>query len=361
MPRERRTKGAGDLRAACLLVLAGLLAPAACAPRETSSGAGAAESEAALQLQGPAYGTLWHLTVVPQGELDTADLLTEMQAVLERVDARMSTWRADSELSRFADAPAELPFPVSTETALVVTEALRVWQLTDGAFDPTVMPLVDLWGFGPAGRELPAPTEAQLLAALAQVGADKLSVVDDALVKSVDGLALDLSAIAKGYAVDALHDRLHALGQTRFLVEVGGELRTSGEAPGGRPWRVGIDRPATGGTPGTSLQAVIAPDGRSVATSGDYRNVRTLDDGRFSHTIDPRTGRPVEHDLASATVLAPTCMEADAIATALMVLGADAGLALIESLPDVDAFLVLRVEAGYAVLASSGFPEPLED
>ena len=181
------------------------------------------------------------------------------------------------------------------------------------------------------------------------------------LRKEVDGLQIDLSAIAKGYGVDAVCVRLKELGHLNALVEVGGELRTMGNADGDRPWRIGIDRPTTmGPSMGESLQAIIEVGERAIATSGDYRNWREVDGVRISHTIDPRTGRPVDNTVASATVLAPSCMEADALATALMVLGPEQGLKLIETMSGVEASLILREDGIYLVESSSGFPAPVQ-
>jgi thiamine biosynthesis lipoprotein len=175
--------------------------------------------------------------------------------------------------------------------------------------------------------------------------------------KRVDGLRLDLSAIAKGHGVDAMAQALDRLEVSHYLVEIGGELRSKGVASGGVPWLVGIDAPRFGQGPGRPLQAAVPLQDRSIATSGNYRNYRVFDGKRYSHTLDPRTGRPVEHDLASVTVLAPTCREADAWATACMVLGADAALAIIESYEDLECYLLVHDGEDFVGRTSSGFPE----
>lgn len=353
---------AGGLRVACLLLFA--LALPGCGGSEAPEGRHLSHPHTA-QLHGETMGTAWNVKVRVPAAFDDAPLEAEIQAVLDRVDERMSTWKPDSELSRFNAAPAGA-FEVSEETADVVAAALRVWARSEGAFDPTVMPLVDLWGFGPAGREVEPPDEVALAAALAHCGADKLRVEGSALHKELDALQVDLSAIAKGYGVDAVCARLGELGHEDFLVEVGGELRTGGNANGERPWRIGVDRPPPPGagglmsTPGTSLYATVEVGERAVATSGDYRNWREVEGVRLSHTVDPRTGRPVANRVASATVLAPNCMEADAYATALMVLGEEAALELVESLPGIEALLILREDGYFSSRRSSGFPAPLD-
>ncbi len=326
-----------------------------------------------VHLHGETMGTSWNVTVsrVPPA-FDSGPLEKEIQLVLDRVDGRMSTWNPESELARFNAAPAGR-FGVSRETENVVREAMRTWARTDGAFDPTIMPLVDLWGFGPAGRAVDPPSDEAIAEARKRTGVKQLHTEGKMLRKEIDGLQLDLSAIAKGYGVDAVCVRLKELGHRNALVEVGGELRTMGNADGDRAWRIGIDRPTAmgpgmdpgagfgmGSPLGESLQAIFEVGERAIATSGDYRNWREVDGVRISHTIDPRTGRPVNNTVASATVLAPTCMEADALATALMVLGPEQGLKLIESLAGVEASLILRDDGLYLVKSSSSFPAPVE-
>jgi thiamine biosynthesis lipoprotein len=341
-------------------------------------------------------GVEWHVTLSIRPDThgtDGAVILGAIQEALARVDQRMSTYKADSEISRFASAPAAQDFAVSAETAMVVAEALRISALSDGAFDPTVMPLVDLWGFGPAVASAQAPTEAELAAALEICGWQKLHVETAAtpplanastpinasrptsanmsvsegvsaraenlatLRKDVAGLRVDLSAIAKGYGVDAVCAALQQNGYSDYMVEVGGELRTSGLSPKGTAWRIGIDAPQDMSAMGQSLQAVLELGTIAVATSGDYRNFRMVDGKRVSHTIDPRTGLPVIHELASVTILAPNCMLADALATTCMVLGPTLGMQLIESLADVECYMILREGEQLITQSSAGFPE----
>jgi len=273
-------------------------------------------------------GTTWSVKTgarpdsVPAGRLER-----EMEGVLARVDAHMSTYRADSELSRFNRAERTDWIPVSTETALVVGEALRVAELSSGAFDPTVAPLVELWGFEPHPNPAIPPSRAKIAAALERVGHRLVEVREapPALRKRRPDVALDLSGIAKGYAVDALAEELAALGFPDFLVELGGELRAAGRGPDRRHWRIGIERPLGGRGP---MQAAVAVDGVGIATSGHSRNFVARDGVRYSHILDPRTGEPVPQVVASVSVMAATAMRADALATALAVLGPEPGMAL---------------------------------
>jgi thiamine biosynthesis lipoprotein len=317
------------------------------------------ESERALtEVSGRALGTTW--TVKLAGGLDLSAqrvLVADLSKPLARVDALMSTWRDDSELSRFNRVGEGVPFAVAPETFAVLEIAQEASARSGGAFDATVLPLVDAWGFGAAERS-GAPPSTQVLAALrAQVGYEKL-VLDPArstVAKSVPGLRCDLSAVAKGYAVDLLAERLIDLGHTSFLVELGGELRGKGRRPEGRAWRVAIEEPDVAGR---RVHRIVTLEDLALATSGDYRNYYEVEGRRVSHTLDPRTGSPITHSLASVTVVHPSAAWADAWATALTVLGPEAGYALAqkEGLPAY--FLVRRPEGGFEPRMTPAF-EPL--
>ncbi len=274
---------------------------------------------------GATMGTSYSVRVVENAPVSTARL--ELKLLQAKVDQRlgeinrlMSTYDTESELSRFNQHQGKGWFSVSRETAHVVEFALKVASETGGAFDPTVGPVVNLWGFGPdKNQELP-PTEANLAAARLLIGYTKLAVRADppALRKSHPGLYVDLSAIAKGFAVDEISKLLSKLGFVSSMVEIGGEVRTQGSKPGNSPWRIGVEKPDA---KGRSLLEVFRLHDAALATSGDYRNFFEHKGIRYSHTIDPTTARPVQHQLATVSVLAETCLEADALATALLVLG----------------------------------------
>lgn len=292
-------------------------------------------------------GTTWQVSLVSPPAA-AADLDREITAVLDRVDAAMSTWRADSALARFNRNRQTGPQKLPRELLHVVAAALDLAEKSDGAFDPTVLPLVDLWGFGPSGTRAGVPAEAEIERALARTGWQRLTLDRAAgtLAKSDPDLQIDLSAIAKGYGVDAVAARLLELGCRDWLVEVGGEVRCSGSNVQGGPWRIGIDRPEPMAPPGRRIEQVVELSGLALATSGDYRNFRDFDGRRFSHTIDPRTGRPVEHALASVSVIAADCMHADGLATAISVLGPEKGWEFAAGLDGVEVLLVSRNEDG---------------
>lgn len=274
-------------------------------------------------------GTGFAVRVVAEGlgEPRLAALREAVEGALARVDGRMSTWRPESELSRFNRHRSTAPFPVSADTLAVFRHALEISEVTGGAFDVTVAPLVDAWGFGPAGRPAAFPDNVDIERLRARVGYRQLEL--DAAASTIRKLqpevAADLSALAKGYAVDQVADLLRGERVESYLIEVGGEVRARGRSERGDAWRVGIERPVSGPP---ALQRQFGLRDLALATSGDYRNYYRLDGRRISHTIDPRTGRPVAHELASASVLDPLCIRADALATALEVLGPEDGFAL---------------------------------
>jgi len=284
---------------------------------------------AVRDFSGATMGTRYTVRLVDDswalgGSFDIAIIQKHVDQRLGEINRLMSTYDAESELSKFNQHTGNDWFSVSDETATVVKFALRVAADSDGAFDPTVGPAVNLWGFGPKKTRPRLPSDEQIAAVLARVGYDQLEVQQNppALRKSNPTLSLDLSAIAKGYAVDAISDLLAEEGYDRSMVEIGGEVRTRGLKPDDLPWRIGIEKPDTGGR---SIQRIVELRDAALATSGDYRNFFERDGVRYSHTIDPTTGRPVQHRLATVTVVADSCMEADALATAVLVMGDQRG------------------------------------
>ena len=295
-----------------------------------------------LELAGSALGTTFKVAVVePAATLDRTGLEAEILATLARIDELASTWRSDSELSAFNAVQSAEWLPVSPEFCAALAAALEISDMTSGAFDITVGPLVNLWGFGPDGPVTEPPTDAAIAAALELVGHDKLHTDCERGVarKDLGALYVDLSGWAKGRAVDAVSATLDTSGVDNYLVEIGGELRVRGHNSERRRWAVGIEAPSTSQR---VPRAIIRVTNTSVATSGDYRNYFQHGGTSYSHTIDPRTGRPVAHDLAAVTVVHPENAFADAMATALLVMGPEAGPKLAEDLGIAAYFLVRR-------------------
>jgi thiamine biosynthesis lipoprotein len=265
--------------------------------------------------------------------------------ILQEVNQQMSVFDPQSEVSRFNRYQKLDWFPVSKPTVAVLTEAQTISKKSGGAFDVTVAPLIEAWGFGAARNRNQVPS-GELIASLRErIGYQKLAVRLDpaALKKEVATLSVNLSAIAKGYGVDKVAVYLRGVGFRHFLVEIGGELRARGQNLQGSPWRIGVATPQTE----LGIQTVVPLSNRAMATSGDYRNYFKVEGKRFSHTIDPRTGRPVNHTLASVTVVHKFCTLADAWATALHVLGPEEGyrLAEKEALP---VLFIIRSDSGFS-------------
>jgi thiamine biosynthesis lipoprotein len=317
------------------LLAACLLAPAAEPP--------AAEL---VTLAGRTMGTVYSVKFLqPSAPVAVEQARREFGAVLELLEQAMSTYREDSEVCRFSAYRGDDWFAVSADTARVVAEALRVSELTGGAFDVTVDPVVRLWGFGPRRETGEPPPEPAIVEARRKVDWRKLQARLDppALRKTLPEVSVDLSAIAKGYTADAVAGCLEKLGAMNYLIAISGETRALGHGQQGRPWRVGVDKPLDDGR---TIQRVIELKDKAISTSGDYRNFFTDDGRRYSHVMDPRTGRPVTHNLASVTIVADTSARADALATGLMVLGPDVGytLAVKRGWP---CLLILRSGGGF--------------
>ena len=282
-------------------------------------------AEEPLVITGPTMGTEYTIKLfgVPDG-LGEAELKSGIESTLDEINTAMSTWQDDSEISQFNNSDGSDWFEVSADTAEVVAEAIRINETTDGAFDVTVNPLLKLWGFGPFDRPERIPTAEEIAAVQGDIGCEKINVHRDppALRKGRPKVQIVLSGIAKGFAVDRVVEWLDEQGVSACLVEIGGEVRAHGTKPDGQPWVIGIEKP----TPGErSVQRAVELSNRAMATSGDYRNYYEKNGRRYSHTIDPRNGQPIAHRLAAVSVVADSCMTADAVATALMVLGPDTG------------------------------------
>jgi thiamine biosynthesis lipoprotein len=297
---------------------------------------------------GLTMGTTWSAKVVHDAPLP------DLQVELDRVVAQMSHWEPDSDLGRFNRAPAGTWHALPAEFATVIDYALDVSRDTGGAYDPCAGALVNLWGFGPERRFDQAGFYAPSADAVNAVLAARHAVQFDEATRRLyqpGGVQLDLSSVAKGFAVDQLARCLRMQGVAHFLVEVGGELRGAGIKPDGQPWWVALE-----GVPGAQAASatVAALHGLSLATSGDYRRFFSYGSGRASHTLDPRTGYPIANDVASVTVLHPSCMAADALSTSLTVLGADAGLAFAEA-RNLAARFLLRRPGALAELTTSAY------
>lgn len=309
---------------------------------------------------GETMGTTYEVKVVAEGigEERRVELADAIVGVLDEVNGKMSTWLKESEVSRLNRVGAREPFAVSPETFEVLALSKKLVGETRGAFDMTVGPLVDAWGFGPAGRQAEPPGEEELAGLLERTGSELLDLDAASLTvtKGLDQLRVDLSGVAKGYAVDRISEALAEAGAGRHMVEVGGEVRTRGLNQQAGPWRIAIQMPDLGGQ---RHELVVPLSDLAMATSGDYRNYYEVAGRRVSHTIDPRTGRPIEHNLASVSVVATDCARADGLATGLNVLGPE-GVSLAEELGVAAYFLFREADGEFSRRMTPAFAELFE-
>lgn len=314
-----------------------------------------------IRISGPAQGTTYSVTVMnPPPRMTREELEKATTRIIDKIDRQMSTWRDDSEISKFNAADAGRWIDVSPGLAQLTARALEMGRETNGAFDVTLAPVLAVWGFGSgATRPTKLPNADELAAAREKTGIGLIEVrtKPPALRKKSPFMQLDLAGIAQGYTVDRLADQLDRMGAQRYLVELGGELYAGGSKQDGKPWRIGVEKPESGVR---EIERVVNLADAGMTTSGDYRAYFELDGRRFSHTIDPRTGRPVAHDLRAVTVVAVDATTADAMATALLVMGPEAGRRYADN-HDIAALFVRGHEQAYTETHSKGFTRYLKD
>lgn len=301
-------------------------------------------------------GTTYHITVVAPFWSSLSRLEQLIREELLALNQSMSVYDPKSEISRFnamTDTVAELE--ISDRFADVLEISNDVWRRTRGAFDPTVFPLVKLWGFNSDGSPK-LPDAAAIEAAKQRVGFDRVRFdARNRIGKTIPNVGIDLSAIAKGYGVDRVAGVVRHAGYTDFIVEIGGEVFAAGRKSDGQPWKIGINYPDVAAPPDLVYRTLLLSD-RAVATSGNYRNFQNIEGKRYTHIIDPQTGTPIDNGVASVTVLADTCALADGLATGLMVMGPEQAIPLVEQWPGVDClFLVKDAEGKLIEIASSSF------
>ncbi len=296
-------------------------------------------------LQGKTMGTYYNVTYRDsENRIDNDNLHNQIDKLLQEINQSMSTYIDDSELSLLNRNSINTPVAISEELFHVIKTAQYISVITRGAFDVTVGPLVNLWGFGPEPR-IAVPDDGAIESTLARVGYEKL-VLDETknnIARTSDLMYIDLSALAKGYAVDRIAQQLDLRGIQNYLVDIGGELRANGNNKQQKAWQIGIEKPDPYAR---NAQTIVQLNNMAMATSGDYRNFFERDGNRYTHTINPATGRPVTHQLASVTVIHEDCMHADALATAMLVMGKDAGMALANQL-EIPIYMISRSDNGF--------------
>lgn len=294
-----------------------------------------------LSIAGFTQGTTYHMTYqCPTA--DTIDLKPEVDALLADFDMSLSTYIDSSNISRIN---RNLTDKADTHLENVFNESYRVYKISDGAFDITVGPLVDAWGFGPGRKQ--TMSQEVIDSIMPFIGMDKVRIVDGRVEKDNPGIELDLNAIAQGYSVDVVADFMAEKHIKNYMVEIGGELCAQGVSPRGIAWKIGIDRPNFGNqTPGKNLQAVIDISGKALASSGNYRKFYEVDGKKIVHTIDPRTGYSKMSKLLSATIVTDKCITADALATTCMALGLEKAKKFIQDQDDVEALFIYGDDDG---------------
>ncbi len=306
-------------------------------------------------LDGKTMGTFWRVSLVGVAPEREAAMREKIQAQLDADDQLLSTWKNDSALMQFNHATTTSPWPVSEAMSDIVTLSLRIGQKTQGAMDVTVGPLVNLWGFGPNKQPVKTPSEDDIAQAKRRVGLSHLTVHQSAqgqyLQKDIPDLFVDLSTVGEGYAADHLARLMEQEGVSRYLVSVGGALVSRGTNAEGRSWRVAIQQPTDREN---AVAAIVDINGHGISTAGSYRNYYELDGKRLSHVIDPATGRPIQHTLVSATVIAPTALEADGWDTGLMVLGPEKAKALALE-QKLAVYLIVKEPKGFTTWMSPQF------
>ncbi len=300
------------------------------------------------KIAGFAQGTSYHITYQYP---DSVNLKSQVDSVLKEFDMLFSLYEPNSLISKVNRNEESL---VNTSFVKIYNTARRVWEESDGYFDVTVLPLVNAWGFGP-GRKM--DVEESIIDSLLQfVGMDKVTLLENQIIKQHPNLQFDFNAIAQGYSVDVMETYFDSLGIKNYMIEIGGEIRTKGMNPSGQLWRIGVDRPDFGNMiPGDQLQVILQMRNKALATSGNYRKFYEEDGVKFSHSINPKTGYPSRDQLLSATVLADDCITADAWATAFMVMGLEKSKAVLETKKEIEAYLIYGDEVGqYRVYTSKG-------
>jgi thiamine biosynthesis lipoprotein len=307
-------------------------------------------------LTGKTMGTTYHITVVTGYFSGLGELKDNIERRLQEINQSMSTYIKDSEISRFnTSVRAGEKFSISDDFFYVVSVGKRLYTLTNGAWDGTIKPLVDLWGFSGSNGIDKIPSAKEIQKALLNTGFEHIKILPDrSLVKSKDSVSLDFASIAKGFAVDQIAAIIKNSGRQNFLVEIGGEGYAAGVRRDGKPWKIGINLPDPAASPDQAYK-ILALRNEAFATSGDYRNFFEYSGQRFSHVLDPRKGFPVANGVVSVSILATTCTFADGLATAVMVMGREKGLDLVNRLDNIECLIIVRKDgAGLVDYYSNG-------
>ena len=308
--------------------------------------------ESVEEISGMAWGTSYSIQIVEDSNvnMDITSIKMGIDSIINNIDEQMSTYKLNSEISLFNQMPTGAVIKVSSGFAEVINRSIYWSKLTSNAFDISVLPMIMLWRKGKNDREYEnvwePPSDFDVFMEMSKIGSNKIRLNGLNLSKTTKGQMIDVNAIAKGWGVDQIFEYLISKDLLRFMVEVGGEVRVIGANNKGYKWKIGIDRPVVGNQPGDDILAVIALNNKAMATSGNYRNFFEFDDEKYSHIVDPRNGHALQSSISSVSVLGPTCIDADALATALNVMSLDEGKALIDSLDGFEAYWIIKDSEG---------------
>lgn len=309
-----------------------------------------------VSLTGKTMGTYYSIKIMCTGNINPTSIKQEIDVRLEMVNKSMSCYLPNSEISRFNRTLAGQSFKISNDFYRVMLQSQRLFHLTNGAWDGTIKPFVDIWGFGTKKDTRKIPDKKEISMLLGQTGFDKIIIGKNTLQKKISSVTLDLASIAKGYGVDAIGEILKNSGFKNFIVDIGGEVTASGEKHPGHPWVIGISKPDNTFS-FEKMYKKIKLKNKAIATSGDYRNFFKAKGRIFSHIINPATGYPINNGVVSASVIADNCTSADGLATALMVMGHEKGLKLVNSLKHTECLIIVKEKDGTLTnFESNGFP-----
>ena len=324
-------------------------------------------SNAYIDIVGPAMGTSYTIRLAPKrGSNLNANLIkSKIDSTLESINDQMSTYVINSDISLFNKIGKNAAVVITNDFKSVILRSIYWSKKSNGAFDITSLPLTSTWKSGKKDREYKdkwePPSDLDIIVAKDKVGFNEIKLSQNSLIKAFKGQQIDVNAIAKGWGVDHLFSLVESFGYTNFMVEIGGEVRVSGKNIQNKPWQIGIDYPLTNTVPGEKIIGVVSLVDRSMATSGNYRNFYEFDSKKYSHILDPRTGYPIDSNIASVTVVAPLCMDADAIATALSVMSLESGKVMVEENEGIEAFWVLSENEKFRTVKSAGMSINLLD
>ena len=324
-------------------------------------------NKAYIDITGPAMGTSYTIRLLPKrGSNQNVDLIkAKIDSTLESINNEMSTYVINSDISLFNKLDKNAAIVITNNFRQVILQSIYWSKQSNGAFDISSLPLTTAWRKGKKDREYEdkwePPSDLEITTSLDKVGFEKIKISQNSLIKTLKGQQIDVNAIAKGWGVDHLFNLIKSFGYSNFMVEIGGEVRVSGKNINNKPWQIGIDYPVINTKPGEKIMAIAPLIDKSMATSGNYRNFYEHKSKKYSHIIDPKTGHAIKSNIASVTVVAELCIDADAVATALNVMSLESGKEMVEKNDNIEALWILSDNGKFNTVQSTGMDVNLLD